>query len=152
MAIMKKNYFFRTWFYFRQGWSTYFAFIFAAINTLTVTYYLAIDKIPLINSIFPTFSIYVLVIVSTAVPILILIGYVHFKRSSAFTAETDINVEANRHFRRILSNTELLFHIQMKLLELTIKITNNEKLSQEEIKELNSLKDTIKDHMKKHTI
>ena len=30
---------FRAWFYFRNGWSLYFAFIFAAINTLTVTYY-----------------------------------------------------------------------------------------------------------------
>ena len=44
---MKSNLAFRAWFYFRQGWSTYFAFIFAAINTLTVTYYLAIEKIPI---------------------------------------------------------------------------------------------------------
>jgi hypothetical protein len=42
---------FRAWFYFRNGWSMYFAFIFAAINTLTVTYYLAIDEIPFLLTI-----------------------------------------------------------------------------------------------------
>lgn len=149
---MAKNFFFRAWFYFRQGWSTYFAFIFAAINTLTVTYYLAIDEYPILNAIFPSFLIYVLTVVSIGIPILILIGYVHFKRSSAFKAEADINIEANPHFRRILSNTELLFPILVKLLELNTKITNNEKLSESEINELNSLKETLKNHMSKNTI
>ena len=46
---------FRGWFYFRQGWSMYFAFLFAAVNTLTVTYYLAIERYPLLHDLFPTF-------------------------------------------------------------------------------------------------
>ena len=46
---------FRAWFYLRQGWSTYVAFIFAALNTLTVTYFLAIENYPGLKSIFPTF-------------------------------------------------------------------------------------------------
>lgn len=149
---MKKNYFFRSWFYFRQGWSTYFAFIFAAINTLTVTYYLAIEEYPLLNSIFPSFLMYVLVVVSIAIPILVLVGYVHFKRSNAFKAEADINIEANPHQRRILSNTELLFPVMIKLLELTSKISNNEKLSESDMKELSLLKETLNAHMSKHTI
>ena len=70
-------------FIFRNGWSMYFAFIFAAINTLTVTYYLAIDKIPLLLNLFPTFSHYVGAAVLIGVPILIIIGYVHYKRSPA---------------------------------------------------------------------
>ncbi len=149
---MAKNLLFRTWFYFRQGWSTYFAFIFAAINTLTVTYYLAIEKYPLLSNIFPTFLVYVLVFVGIGVPVLVLVGYVHFKRSNAFKAEADINIEANPHFRRILSNTELFFPILIKLLELNTKISNNEKLSEVEINELNSLKEILKDHMNKNTI
>ena len=43
---MSRNRGFRGWYYFRMGWSTYFAFMFAAINTLTVTFYLAIEKYP----------------------------------------------------------------------------------------------------------
>jgi len=149
---MQKNYFFRAWFYFRQGWSTYFAFIFAAINTLTVTYFLAIEEYPILNSIFPSFLIYVLIIVSIAIPVLILIGYVHFKRSNAFKAEADINIEANPHQRRILSNTELLFPILLKLLEINAKISNSEKLSEIEKNELNSLKEILKNHMNDNTI
>ncbi len=149
---MKKNYFFRSWFYFRQGWSTYFAFIFAAINTLTVTYYLAIEEYPLLNSIFPSFLIYVLVTISVGIPMLVLVGYVHFKRSSAFKAEADINIESNPHQRRILSNTELFFPILIAILNLTTKISNNEKLSEDEIKELSLLKENLKKYMDKHTI
>ena len=55
---MRQNIGFRGWFYFRQGWTTYFAFIFAAINTLTVTYFLAIQEYPFLNEIFPTFIHY----------------------------------------------------------------------------------------------
>jgi hypothetical protein len=149
---MKKNYFFRSWFYFRQGWSTYFAFIFAAINTLTVTYYLAIEKYPLLNEIFPTFLIYVLATMSIGIPMLVLVGYIHFKRSSAFKAEADINIEANPHQRRILSNTELFFPILIAILDLTTKISKNEKLSEDEIKELSLLKENLKNYMTKHTI
>jgi len=149
---MAKNLFFRAWFYFRQGWSTYFAFIFAAINTLTVTYFLAIEEYPILNSIFPSFLIYVLIIMSIGIPILVLVGYAHFKRSNAFKAEADINIEANPHQRRILSNTELLFPILLKLLEINTKILNNEKLSEIEKNELNSLRETLNNHMNKNTI
>ena len=48
----KNNLLFRAWYYFRMGWSTYFAFILAAINTLTVTYFLAIDNYPSLKSVF----------------------------------------------------------------------------------------------------
>jgi hypothetical protein len=150
--MTQKNLFFRAWFYFRQGWSTYFAFIFAAINTLTVTYFLAIEEYPILNSLFPSFLIYVLIVVSMGIPILVLVGYGHFKRSNAFKAEADINIEANPHQRRILSNTELLFPILLKLLEINTKISNNEKLSEAELNELNSLKEILKDHMNKNTI
>ena len=149
---MRRNLAFRAWYYFRNGWATYFAFIFAAINTLIVTYYLAIEKYPLLHTVFPSFLIYVLVVVSIGIPLLVVVGYIHFKRSSAFEAEADINIEANPHFRRILSNTELLFPILIKLLELNTKISNNEKLSKEEIKELNSLKDVLQNHMSNNTI
>ena len=149
---MAKNHFFRAWFYFRQGWSTYFAFIFAAINTLTVTYFLAINEYPIMHMIFPTFPIYVLIVAGVSIPILVLIGYAHFKRSNAFKAEADINIEANPHQRRILSNTELLFPILIKLLEVNTRISNNEKLSEVEIIELNSLKEILKEHMNKNTI
>ena len=91
---------FRGWYYFRTGWSTYFAFILAAINTLTVTYFLAIDNYPELKSIFPSFEQYVIIIVVIGIPLLISIGYLHFKRTQAFKSEavsyTHLTLPTNR--------------------------------------------------------
>ena len=144
---MKRNLAFRAWYYFRNGWSTYFAFIFAAINTLTVTYFLAVEKFPLLNSLFPTFAHYVIIISSIAIPILILIGYIHFKRSSAFRSEADISMEVNPYFRRILLNTELMMPLHLKLTEILIKISKNEKLDELQLEEITKLQTELKNHI-----
>ncbi len=149
---MSKNYFFRAWFYFRTGWSTYFAFIFAAINTLTVTYYLAIEKYPILHSIFPSFITYVLIIASISIPILILIGYVHYKRSSAFKAEADVYIEANPHMRRILSNTEMLLKLFDEITISTVKLSEGKKLNDDEINKLINVKKELSKYIKDSTI
>ena len=74
---MGKNLGFRAWFYFRQGWSVYFAFIFAAINMLTVTYFLAIENYPALKEVFPSFGQYILITVIIGVPLLVSVGYAH---------------------------------------------------------------------------
>ena len=145
---MKRNLAFRSWYYFRNGWSTYFAFIFAAINTLTVTYFLAIERYPFLHEIFPTFVHYVVILCLTGIPILILIGYAHFKRTSAYRSEADIGMEVNPYFRRILLNTELMVPFHLKLTELLVKISENEKLNKEDLEELKKLQEELKEHMK----
>lgn len=145
---MNNNLGFRAWFYFRQGWSTYFAFIFAGINTLTVTYFLAIERYPLLNEIFPTFVHYVVIVGLIAIPLLVLIGYVHFKRTSAFRSEADISFEVNPYFRRILINTELMVPFHLKITELLIKLSQNQKLNESELDEIIKLQNDLKDHLK----
>jgi len=149
---VEKNLGFRGWFYFRTGWATYFAFIVAGINALTVTFFLAIERYPLLNMIFPTFFHYVVIVVVIGVPVLVLVGFVHYKRSKSFRAEADILIETNPHFRRILTNTELLLHSYSQMTELLIKLANIEKLSKEEMEKLSTLKKEINEHMKKRTI
>ena len=144
---MGKNLPYRVWFYFRQGWTTYFAFIFAAINTLTVTYYLAIENIPSLQNIFPNFFQYVLLVSIIGIPSLITIGYLHYKKTPAFKAEADIQIEANPHFRRILLNTELLLDSYFKTTQLLVKLSKNEKLSEDELKDLLTLQKDIVKHM-----
>jgi len=58
---MKKRLEFRLWFYFRTGWTTYFGFGMAAITTLITTYYLAINNMPFLQEIFPTFTHYIVI-------------------------------------------------------------------------------------------
>lgn len=145
--VVKKRAPFRAWFYFRQGWSTYFAFVFAAINTLTVTYYLAIERYPVLSQIFPSFVQYVAIIVAIGIPLLIAIGYVHWKKTSAARAEADISMEVNPYFRRMLMNTEVILPMQMKILELLTKVSNNEKLSSDELSEIKKIQDQLQQHI-----
>jgi len=148
---MGKNTGFRGWYYFRMGWSTYFAFIFAAINTLTVTYYLAIEKIPILEIIFPTFIQYVVIVSGIGVPILVAIGYVHYKRSKAFKSEVDIIVETNPYQRRTIVNTELLLETNLKLMEFLVRLSKNEKINEQEIKDLIEKNKKISEHIEKRT-
>ena len=149
---MSRNIGFRGWFYFRQGWSVYFAFIFAAVNTLTVTYFLAIENYPILKEIFPSFFHYILIVVTVGIPCLISIGYAHYKRTPSFKAEADIQVEANPHFRRTLINTELMLAMFLEISQLTIKLSNNEKLTNDEIKRLKSLQDEFQEQIKNRVI
>ena len=141
---MKNSQSFRGWFYFRMGWSTYFAFIFAAVNTLTVTYFLAIENYPSLTSIFPSFIQYVLIISSIGVPLLIIVGYIHYKRTLAFKSEIDIVVESNPYQRRNIVNITILLSLTMKLNEMMLKLTKKEKLTPKEVEEVEKLQDKIK--------
>ena len=149
---MEKNLGFRGWFYFRTGWATYFAFIVAAINALTVTFFLAIESYPSLSMIFPTFFHYIVIVVGIGVPILVLVGYVHFKRSKSFRAEADVLIETNPHIRRILQNTEILLPAYLKLTELMVKLSENKKLTDEELKEVSKLQNQLNNHINKREI
>ena len=148
---MPKHRGFRGWFYFRMGWSTYFAFIFAAINTLTVTFYLAIEKYPLLEFIFPTFIHYVVIICSIGAPALIMIGYVHFKRTAARRAEMDVAYETNPYVARTLVNTQILVSLNLKLTEIILKLSTGEKLSKEEISNTRKLQEELNDFISQRT-
>lgn len=136
---MKQNLLFRCWFYFRTGWQTYFAFILAAINTLTVTYFLAIDNYPSLKTIFPSFEMYILIIVSIGIPLLISIGFVHFKRSQSFKSEADVLIESNPYQRRNTVNSEIILRLNLKLMSMMLKISNKENFSETEIEEITKL-------------
>jgi len=127
---------FRAWFYFRNGWSIYFAFIFAAINTLTVTYYLAIERAPFLKEVFPSFVQYILIVGGIGIPLLIIVGYMHWKRSAARKAEIDISYETDPYKARTLVNTEILLKMNSQLIELLTKLTSNAKLTDEELNKI----------------
>ena len=133
----------RAWFYFRMGWSLYFAFIFAAINTLTVTYYLAIEKYPTLQAIFPSFLQYVVLIVGIGIPILVVIGYLHIKKTSAFRSETAIAAENNPYQRRTIVNTELILRLNQELIKILMKNLKDEKVTNEDSEKIDKIESEI---------
>lgn len=148
---MKENLGFRFWFYFRSGWSSYFAFALAALNTLTVTYYLAIEKYPVLQTIFPSFLQYVLIIVSIGIPLLILVGYAHWKRTPAYRSEADIWMESNPYQARMLVNSEMLIKLNLRLIELLVKQSKNESITDDELTEIMELQNEFKKHIDERT-
>ena len=144
---MNTNLLFRSWFYFRQGWSIYFAFIFAAINTMVTTYYLAIEKSSFLKEIFPSFTLYILTLASMAIPILIMIGYLHVKRSKAYQAEIDIQYEVNPYVKKVISNTDEILRQQYLLSSILIKLAKNEKLTEKEFDYISQINNKLEDYM-----
>jgi len=140
---MRQNVGFRGWFYFRQGWTTYFAFIFAAINTMVVTYYLAIENIPVLKTIFPTFYAYLAITASLGIPLLIFIGYAHQKKTASYKAEADIYYESNPHALRTYNDVELLLQLNLKLVNLSIVDFQKNNVSHEKLNELIDIKNEI---------
>ena len=142
---------FRGWFYFRMGWSTYFAFILAAINTLTVTYFLAVDNYPALKIIFPSFEIYVLILISIGVPLLIFIGYCHYKKTKAFRSEMDILVESNPFLRRTTVNTDIILRFNVNLINLVLKLSKDT-ISEDELNDMKKIQKEITDLIKNRSL
>ena len=140
---MKQRIGFRGWFYFRVGWSTYFVFILAAINTLTITYFLAIDNYPALKAVFPTFEQYAMIMISVGIPMLIVVGYAHFKKTLAYKSEMDIYVESNPYLSRNTVNADLSLKLNLKLISLLLKMSTNEKIEKNEIDEIEKLHSKI---------
>ena len=149
---MRKNLGFRSWFYFRMGWSTYFAFIFAAVNTLTVTYFLAIENYPVLKEVFPTFTIYIIIIAGLGIPILTLVGYFHFKRTPSYRAEATVMYETNPFARRMFVNSELTLQINQKLIDLILRISKNEKISGDDISRIYEIQEKLNKFTEERTL
>ena len=140
---MQKRYGFRGWYYFRQGWSLYFAFILAAINTLTVTYYLAIDNIPELQGIFPSFAHYIITAVVVGIPLLVFVGYLHYKKTSAYRNEMGVVFESNPFQRRMLVNSEVITKFQLELSRMLLKLNSSESISAEEKENILKMHDEL---------
>ena len=143
---------FRAWFYFRQGYGLYFAFLFAGINTLTLTYFLAIENYPILKEVFPTFPVYVIFLVVIGIPLLTFIGYVHFKRTPSYRSEATILIESNPFVRRTLINSELTLEINQGLFALLLKMQKGEKINDETLEQMQKTQAEINKHVENRTI
>tara|TARA_Y100001949_G_C15821540_1_gene257984 strand:- start:11 stop:499 length:489 start_codon:yes stop_codon:yes gene_type:complete len=148
---MKEAIPFRAWFYFRMGWATYFAFIFAAVNTLTVTYFLAIENYPSLQVVFPSFVYYIVIVSLIGVPLLVGIGYIHFKKSPSFRAESAVFFESNPWALRDLVNSEYNLVLSFKILQMITKLTKQENLDQNELDQIRELEKELKEILESRT-
>jgi hypothetical protein len=81
--------------------------------------------------------------VVVGVPLLTLIGFVHYKRSPAYTAEVGLTWTSNPYQARNLINGELSLKLNLALLKITVKLFQNEKFEPEEFEEILRVKKEI---------
>ena len=141
----KRSVTFRSWFYFRTGYSEYFVFIFGATNTLTLTYYLAVDNYPALQSIFSSFTLYIALVTLAGFPILILVGYLHMRRTSAFRSQVEISVESNPYMYKLPPGVhqEVLAPLLYEVLGALKKADAGERLTPDEVKAMRNLDEKL---------
>jgi hypothetical protein len=133
--LAKKKNIFKSFFYFRIGYATYFALFIGIINILTTSYFLAIKKIPYIVNIFPTFEIYVITVISIGIPLVTLVGWVHFKKIGTFSAESEISQQAHPYNFKYQPgyNKQVFGPAYLEILKLNRKKIIGEKLTDNEL-------------------
>ena len=142
---MRKNLIFRAWYYFRTGLSQYFSFVIALGNMFTITYYLLIDNITSFDTIFPSFSSYVIITSIIGIPLLTIIGLVHMKKSHAFKSESNIAHESLPYNYKLMPgiHKECLAPLYLELLRLGRKSLLNEKIDEQEIKKIEEIESKL---------
>ena len=126
----------RAWFYFRMGYSTYLTFLVGYISTLITVYYLAIKNSPQLLDIFPHFLPFAVLSTVVGIPVSVGLGWMHYKRTPAFTSEMDIQVEANPYYFKLPPgyNLEVVGPVYLELLTLMKKLSSTQQLLDEQDK------------------
>ncbi len=143
MKTQKKS--FKVFYYFRTGYATYFAMIVGVVNIMTTTYFLAAKKIPLILQLFPTFQSYVLALVLTGIPIVVLMGWLHLKRIGTYSAEANITTEAHPYSYKLAPGIlrEVFGPAYLWILRLNMKRAMGEKLTEDEMESIKKIEDQL---------
>ena len=137
---------FRTLFYFRTGYAAYLIMLLGAINVLTSTYFLAIEEVPFIKEVFPTFEMYVVTAALVAIPTVTVVGYAHYKRIGAYSATTAVQMQNNIfNYKFQPGFTREVFGPAYKMiLRSVLKRSISEKLTDEEIAEIDRLRGRLR--------
>lgn len=132
-------------FLFRTGYATYLAFLIGLINIMTTTYFLVIDRIPFLTVIFPTFEAYAVIAVLVGAPIIVVIGWIHMKRLSMYSAEANVGTEENPYnYKYAVGFTKEVFGpMYAMMVKMMIKRVTGEGLTDEEIRTAQKIDDDL---------
>jgi len=147
--MKKTNFLFRVWFYFRIGYGTYLTFILGIGSTLVTVYYLAVNNIQFLQSVFPAFWIFSVISLVVGIPAAVILGWYHVKGSTIFKSEQDITVEANPYNYKVPPGfwQEAFTPVYLELLKGMVKMLNKQGLltaeEQEQIRQLENKLETL---------
>ena len=137
----------RMWYYFRLGYGTYLTFLLGYTTTAVTVYYLAIKNAPILAVMFPNFIPFFVIVVLVSVPLAILAGWIHMKRSKLYQSEQDISVESNPYYYKLPPGytREVYAPITIKQLEILSKLAEkNNLIDEKDIAEIDELKAKVR--------
>ena len=85
----------------------------------------------------------VIILVGIGVPVLVTVGYLHYKRSPAYRSESGIMQETNPYARRNLINSEMNLQINLEVLKIIIELSRNGKIEKTQMDKILKLKDEL---------
>ncbi len=97
---------YRSWFYFRIGYSTYVAFPVGFASNMVVIFELAVRNNKILGPFFPNLSFFAIVALLVAIPISVLVGLYHMKRTGAFAADASVSLESNPYIYKVVPGKE----------------------------------------------
>ncbi len=123
----------RVWYYFRIGYSTYLTFLLGYVSTLITVYYLAIKNIPDLLTLFPRFVPFAILATIIGGPMSVTIGWLHLKRSPAYSSEMDIGVESNPYSYKLPPgyNREVWAPMFLEMLDMMMRLLEKQGLLRE---------------------
>jgi hypothetical protein len=147
--MKRTNFLFRVWYYFRIGYGTYLTFILGIVTTLVTVYYLAINNISVLQSVFPAFWIFSVISLIVGLPSAVILGWFHVKGSAIFKSEQDITMEANPYNYKVPPGfwQEAFAPVYLELLKGMAKMLDKQGLmtmeDQEQFKQLEKKLETL---------
>jgi len=133
---------FRAWFYFRQGYNLYLAFLVGFASNIVVLFRLGISDNKYLSGIFPTLSVFTVVGLLVAVPVGILTGLYHMKRTGAYAADASVTTEANPYIYKLVPGKEREVFLPLWILtarSLAKVLERQETMTMEDRKEMEDL-------------
>jgi len=97
---------FRSWFYFRIGYNTYFAFMIGFASNVIVIYKLGIAENSILHPIFTSLAWFAVIALVIMVPLCVSIGLYHMRRTGAFAAEASVGTESNPYMYKVIPGKE----------------------------------------------
>ncbi len=97
---------YRSWFYFRIGYGTYIALPVGLASNAVVLYELAIIKNRYLSPIFTSLTVFAVVALIVFIPVGILVGLYHMKRTGAFAADASVGTESNPYIYKVVPGKE----------------------------------------------
>src|SRR5690242_4415050 len=97
---------FRSWFYFRQGYNLYLAFLIGFASNIVVLFRLGVEPNKTLLGIFPSLAVFTAVGLLVAIPVGIVAGLYHMKRTGAYAADASVATEANPYIYKVVPGKE----------------------------------------------